>query len=454
MAMPTAESHESLSAAYASNYDYLDANPNPQQPPPPQYYPSQQQQQQQQHQQYYSSGQPQRAPLQHQSSTTSSNTPGPSSSSASSSNAALSRGGGSVGSSGSQSYYSSATTANNYQQQQQQQQSYPSQYPNYHQYQQHHHPSPPTGAYRPPRHTSSNYPEHAHSAALNPASAAAYPNAPAPAISSNMYAQSNISMPALGPSAADPSVRAPPLADDFSDSFANMNLYGTPKLGPQRSKTPAYHPSTGGAADPAATKGLASAASVRANAMYANQEIHQSASEVHPENSLAAIADQVDQAAADLDPNVSAGSGAAPSQGDHSSLHGGGGGGSSSAYHAAQAGGAAPPDWNPQHGSGSANHAAQGPPSNPAYGGHYGSGMRQHSAPGEYPAAGPYAGGSTDGHAPGAADGAQMSWDPNNPAAAAYYQNNSAGSHMSHGGGGAAPYPAFQPQALHHASAG
>lgn len=238
-----------------------------------------------------------------------------------------------------------------------------------------------------------------------------------------MYAQSNISMPALGPVATDASARAPPLADDLGDSFANMNIYGTPKLGPQRSKSPAagYHPS----ADTSSTKGIASAASVRANAMYATQEIHQSTAEVQPESSLAAIADQVEQAAADLDPNVTSTSASAPSQNDHSSHHGGG----SSAYHAGQGGGgngSAPPDWNPH----------------PQHGGHYGAGVRQHSAPGEYPPSGQYAAGSMDGHIPGAGDGSQMPWDPNAAAAAGYYSQN-----------GSAQYPGFQPQAL-HASAG
>lgn len=430
MAMPTTESHESLSAAYASNYDYLDVNP---QQSSHQNHPHHQPQQH-----YYPSAQPHRSQLQHQNSTASSNPPNQSTSSASSSHGGLSRAGGSVGSSGSQSYYSSATHANQQQQQPQQQPppGPPPQYSQYHQYQQHHHPSPPTAAYRPPRHTSSNYPEHAHPAALNPASAAAFPN-PAPGVSSNMYAQSNMSMPALGPSAADPSVRAPPLADDLGDSFANMNLYGTPKLGPQRSKSPAYHPSAGAGSVPASTKPLASAASVRANAVYANQEIHQSASEVHPDHSLAAIADHVDQAAADLDPSVP-GSASTPSQTDHSSHHGA----DSTAYHAGQAGASgAPPDWSPQHGSGGAGHAPSSATS--AYAGHYGAGVRQHSAPGEYGAAGQYVGGSADGHAPGAADGSQPPWDPNAAAAAGYYPNN-----------GAAPYPAFQPQAIHHASAG
>ncbi len=160
--------------------------------------------------------------------------------------------------------------------------------------------------------------------------------------------------------------------------------------------------------------------------MYATQEIHQSASEVQPENSLAAIADQVDQAAADLDPNVTT---TAPSYNDHSSSQHTMGG--SSAYHSSQQ-----PDWNPQHSAGGGHN---GP-----FTGHYGSGVRQQSAPGDYPNAGAYAAGSTDGHAPGASDGGQMAWDPNAAAAAAYYA----------AGNGGASYPAFQPQALHHASAG
>ncbi|UTT89537.1 hypothetical protein NDA17_003654 [Ustilago hordei] len=445
MAMPTAESHESLSAAYASNYDYLDSSP--------------QQHQQQQQQRYYQQEQqqPPQQPSGTQNSNSSYNAPGPSSSSASSSNAALSRGGGSAGSSGSQSYYSSATTANppshlqqpyppQYAQHQQyQHQQYQHQQYQHQQYQHQHHSSPPTAAYRPSRQISSNYPEHAHSAALNSASSAAYTNnGPAPAISFNMYAQSNISMPALGPVAADSSSRAPPLADDLGDSFANMNIYGTPRLGPQRSKSPApgYHPS----ADSASTKGLASAASVRTNAMYATQEIHQSAAEVQPENSLAAIADQVEQAAAHLDPNTTPSiSASASSQNDHSAHHGG----SSSAYHAGQnggggggggcggggggerggegggeRGGAAAPDWVPHS----------------QHGGRYGASVRQHSTPGEYPPGGQYAAGSMDGH--GAGDGSHMPWDPN-AAAAAYYTQN-----------GAAQYPGFQPQAIHQASAG
>lgn len=439
MSMPTAESDESLSAAYASNYDNAYASP--------QYH-------QQQHHHHHSSAQQHKTQLQQlqqQNSTSSNNAEvAPVSSSASSSNAGLSRQGGSVGSSGSQSYYSSTTAIP--QQQQAAAHPYPPQYSNYHQLHHHpqHYPSPPTGAYRPPRHISSNYPEQSHSAAsisANAANAAAAHLAPT-AISSTMYAQSNISMPALRPVGADPSARAPPLADDFGDSFANMNLYGTPKLGPQRSKSPAYTSASGDAA--ASTKGIASAASVRANAMFANQEIHQSASEVQPENSLAAIADHIDQAAADLDPNVAAGSASTPSHNDHSSSHHTMG---SSAYHTNQSGagagsgagsgGGAHPDWNPQHVTGSsANHAA--------YAGHYGSGARQHSAPSEHPpgasGGGQYAAGSADGHAAGAADGNQMSWDPNAAAAAGYYANQGGTAN------GAAPlYHAFQPQALHSA---
>ncbi|TKY89585.1 hypothetical protein EX895_001370 [Sporisorium graminicola] len=435
MSMPTAESQESLSAAYAFSYDYA----QPDQPPPPQYQdhyapPPQKHHHQQQR-------------TEHHNPTSSSNAqPSQTSSSASASNPGLSRAGGSVGSSGSQSYYSSATTQPQQQQPQQQQhhyqQGYPQQYPDYRQYQQHGHPSPPTNAYRPPRHISSNYPEHAASAALNPANTAATHLAPAPPVSSQMYGQSNISMPALGPLAADSSSRAPPLADDFGDSFANMNLYGTPRLGPQRSKSPAYPSAAPGTSDAASTRGVASAASVRANAMYANQEIHQSAAEVHPENSLAAIADQVDQAAADLDPNVPSSSNATASQNDHSSSQHTMG--SSSAYHASQArAGGAPPDWNLQQATSSAAN-------NAPYAHQYASGMRQHSAPGDYPpgASGvgaQYPAGSTDGHAAGAADASQMQWDPN---AAAYYSSNGGGA------ANAASYPAFQPQALHHASAG
>ncbi|GAC99609.1 SKT5-like protein [Pseudozyma hubeiensis SY62] len=411
--MPTAESSESLSAAYAQNYDHAYSSP---------------QYNQQQH--YNHPTQNHDSHLHHHNSTSSSNSTAPASSSASGSHPGLSRAGGSVGSSGSQSYYSSTTTIP-----QQAGNTYMQHYNNYHPQQ--HYPSPPTGPYRPPRHISSNYPEQSQSAALNPARAAAAGHlAPAPPISSNMYAQSNISMPALGPVATDSSSRAPPLADDFGDSFANMNLYGTPKLGPQRSKSPAYQTTPGGSSnDTASTKGVPSAASVRANAMFANQEIHQSASEVQPENSLAAIADQVDQAAADLDPNVAGVSAMAPSQNDHSSSHHTMG---SSAYHATQAASAAHPDWNPQHG-------AVNPNSNePTYAGQYASGARQHSAPGEYPG-GQYVASSTDGHGAGAADGGQMAWDPSAAAAAGYYATNGGAQGVGQ------PYHAFQPQALHSA---
>lgn len=179
-------------------------------------------------------------------------------------------------------------------------------------------------------------------------------------------------MPALAPN-ADPS-RGPPLADDLGDGFGKMNLYGTPKLGPTRAKSPGVGAGSG--------KGVASASSVRANAMFANQEIHQSAAEVHPENSLAAIADQVEQAAKDLS-----------SQNGHSSQHGGSG------FHG---GGGPAGDW-----------------------GQYGSGMRQHSAPG---ASGQYPH-STEGHG---AEGQMGGWDPN------FYP----------------PANTFQPQAIHHASSG
>jgi TPR repeat protein len=334
MAMPTADSHESLSAAYASNYDYIDSGAASQH-------------------HYHQHQQPQ---LHHSNSSATATT------SSSSASASLTRAGGSVGSSGSQSYYSSATTTNQANQQQHHHQAYPNQYQHYHhqQYHQHPHPSPPTPAFRPNRQASSNYPEHAQSAALNPASHQAYFATPAPAISSSMYAQSNISMPALGAAVADPSVRAPPLADDLGDAFNGMNLYGTPKLGPQRARSPAYTAAAVSTSDAAAGKGAASAASVRANAMYANQEIHQSAAEVHPENSLAAIADQVDQAAADLDPNANlAASG--PSHNDHSSQHHG----SQYASGAGPSADANQINWDPMaaaayYGSGGPSHAGAG----------------------------------------------------------------------------------------------
>lgn len=82
----------------------------------------------------------------------------------------------------------------------------------------------------------------------------------------------------------------PPLADDIGSlGFDSMHLGpGTPSFGAQRSKSPG--PRSGGG--PGAVD--------RANAMYANQEIHQSASEVEPQNSLAAIAAEVDQTATEL----------------------------------------------------------------------------------------------------------------------------------------------------------
>lgn len=102
-----------------------------------------------------------------------------------------------------------------------------------------------------------------------------------------MFSQSNTSMPSLDAGGSS----GPPLADDVgSMGFDSMHLGpGTPTFGAQRSKSPGPRPGGGG---PGAVD--------RANAMYANQEIHQSASEVYPENSLAAIAAEVDQAATEL----------------------------------------------------------------------------------------------------------------------------------------------------------
>lgn len=95
-----------------------------------------------------------------------------------------------------------------------------------------------------------------------------------------MYHQQNVSAPHIdGPGAS--STRGPPLADDLG--FDQLSIH--PEKQSQNGKT---------------TSGSRLAAVDRANASYANQEIYQSASEVHPENSLGAIADQVDQTAAGL----------------------------------------------------------------------------------------------------------------------------------------------------------
>lgn len=90
-------------------------------------------------------------------------------------------------------------------------------------------------------------------------------------------------MPALdyGPSGG----QAPPLADDLG--FDSLRL-GTPNLGPQRSKSPA----------PPGSSRFGGMTQGQATAMYAQREMYQSVAEVHPDNSLAAIADQVDEAAA------------------------------------------------------------------------------------------------------------------------------------------------------------
>lgn len=95
-----------------------------------------------------------------------------------------------------------------------------------------------------------------------------------------MFQQSNISAPHLDGNGASGS-RGPPLADDL----------GFERLAIGRSKSPSQS-ITAGSRGPSAVD--------RANAAYANQEIYQSAAEVQPENSLRAIADEVDQTAADI----------------------------------------------------------------------------------------------------------------------------------------------------------
>lgn len=102
-----------------------------------------------------------------------------------------------------------------------------------------------------------------------------------------MYHQSNVSAPQIdGPGATGS--RGPPLADDLG--FDKLSIAG-------RAKSPAPSTATTGRVG----LGNASGAVDRANAAYATQEIYQSASEVHPENSLKAIADEIEQTAADMD---------------------------------------------------------------------------------------------------------------------------------------------------------
>lgn len=95
-----------------------------------------------------------------------------------------------------------------------------------------------------------------------------------------MYQQANSSAPHIDAPGALGS-RGPPLADDLG--FDKLSIQA-------RSKSP----------DPASSNRGTTNSVEKANASYATQEIYQSASEVHPENSLRAIADEVDQTAADL----------------------------------------------------------------------------------------------------------------------------------------------------------
>lgn len=104
-----------------------------------------------------------------------------------------------------------------------------------------------------------------------------------PAARPATYQQSNISAPHLDANGSSNS-RGPPLAEDLG--FSNLSI--------ARSKSPL----SGGVA-PIPTR-VSSGAADRTNAVYANHEIYQSAAEVQPENSLKAIAQEVDQAAADI----------------------------------------------------------------------------------------------------------------------------------------------------------
>ncbi|PWN25650.1 HCP-like protein [Jaminaea rosea] len=127
-----------------------------------------------------------------------------------------------------------------------------------------------------------------------------------------MYSQSNTSAPGFDRQGS--SSQGPPLADDFmARSFDQMNLGGpqnvgsSPGMGPvhYRARSPgaasARSSSAAGQAGSAAPGfGSASGSVDRANALYAQQEMYQSAAEVKDENSLAAIADEIDQTAADI----------------------------------------------------------------------------------------------------------------------------------------------------------
>lgn len=122
-----------------------------------------------------------------------------------------------------------------------------------------------------------------------------------------MYQQSNTSAPAFDHSPA--STQGPPLADDLGYAFDRMKLAHPETLAGEHSRMRG-HPSRSATSGPqsASNPGAASHSHVgsasgsvdRANAMYAQQEIHQSASEVRDEDSLAAIADSVEATAAEL----------------------------------------------------------------------------------------------------------------------------------------------------------
>ncbi|EPQ31365.1 uncharacterized protein PFL1_00700 [Pseudozyma flocculosa PF-1] len=364
------DSHASASLAYASAHDYSDVPPSrsasvaghypgaqqSQQPPYHQQYAGQQQ-----HQAYQQYGQQQQQPQPPQRPYTPSGSPyqgyyrSPGQPQGAGAN--LSRTGGSVGSSGSQQYYPSDSRQAYMHSPQQMPVRYTADHA-------------PNGR-QPTRNFTQPPPHHQHQQHQQP-----HQHQPQQA-QDGLYRQSNMSMPALDPGNGADASRAPPLADDLGDSFANMRLLATPSFGPQRSKSPA----PGGA-----SRGNPGIGSVRANAAYANQEIHQSAAEVQPENSLAAIAAEIDQTAADLDHG----------NGNRSSGHG---------QHAPGDGSpAAPQDWQSQQG--------------------YGGGVRHHSAPGDGFQPG-MMGGSMDGHDQRSSQQHQYQQQPGqggyDAASAAYY---------------------------------
>ncbi|CAO1613666.1 unnamed protein product [Sympodiomycopsis kandeliae] len=131
-----------------------------------------------------------------------------------------------------------------------------------------------------------------------------------------LYSQSNTSAPAFDRSSAG--YGGPPLADDVSRAFDQLNLAGgpgnerPPRQPPQVQESPSFGPqhirpkSPGSVSVRSANTagvgpyGSAAGSVERANAMYANQEMYQAAAEIGQENSLAAIADEVDAAASEL----------------------------------------------------------------------------------------------------------------------------------------------------------